>query len=63
MSRRGARSTRTPSQLDARGFCQVLGYAILDYGDRFGIRRLGFYLSRFGRLVTWTLDDLLALAS
>ena len=54
-------STRTPSQLGARDFYQVLGYAILDYGDRYGIRRLGFYLSRFGRLVTWTLEDMLAL--
>lgn len=55
------RSTQTPSQLGKRDFYQVLGYAILDYGDRYGIRRLGIYLSRFGRLVTWTLEDLLTL--
>lgn len=54
-------STRTPSQLGSRDFYQVLGYALLDYADRYGIRRLGFYLSRFGRLVTWTLEDLLTL--
>lgn len=54
-------STRTPSQLGTRDFYQIVGYAILDYGDRYGIRRLGFYLSRFGRLVTWPLEDLLIL--
>jgi hypothetical protein len=55
------RSTATPSRMGTRDFYQVLGYLLLDYADRYGIRRVGFYLSRFGRLVTWTVDEYLAL--
>lgn len=55
------KSTATPSMLGKRDFYQVLGYLILDYEDRYGLRRLGFYLSRFGRLVIWTVEDYLAL--
>jgi hypothetical protein len=55
------KSTAKPSALSARDFYQVLGFMILDYSDRYGIRRLGFYLSRFGRIVTWTVEDYLAM--
>ena len=55
------KSTATPSMLGKRDFYQVLGYLMLDYEDRYGVRRLGFYLSRFGRLVIWTVEDYLAL--
>jgi hypothetical protein len=55
------KSTATPSTLCAQDFYQVLGYLILDYRDRYGVRRLGFYLSRFGRIVTWTVEDYLAM--
>ena len=39
---------------------QLLGYALLDYSDRHSIRKVGIYLSRQGKLITWSLDSLLA---
>jgi hypothetical protein len=53
--------TVAPSRLGKQELFQLLGYALLDYDDEYGIRRLGFYLSRFGRLVTWPVEEYLAL--
>lgn len=39
---------------------QLLGYALLDYDDRYGIEQVGFYLARVPALITWPLDELLA---
>lgn len=55
------KGTITPSRLGKHEFCQLLGYALLDYDDEYRIGRLGFYLSRFGRLITWPVDEYLAL--
>jgi hypothetical protein len=55
------KGTVTPSRLRKPEFYQLLGYALLDFDDEYGIRRLGFYLSRFGRLITWTVEEYLAL--
>jgi hypothetical protein len=55
------KGTVAPSRLRKPEFYQLLGYTLLDYDDEYGIDTLGFYLSRFGRLITWTLDDYLAL--
>jgi hypothetical protein len=55
------KGTVTPSRLGKKKFYQLLGYALLDYDDEYGIRQLGFYLSRFGRLVTWPVEEYLAL--
>jgi hypothetical protein len=33
---------------------------LLDRGDWYGIRRVGVYLARQGRLVVWPLEELLA---
>ena len=35
---------------------RLLGYAPLSYSDKYQIGALGFYLSRFGRLITWPVD-------
>lgn len=51
----------TSSKIGRRDFYQLIGYALLDYDDQFGIERLGFYLSRFGRLITWSVPEYLAL--
>ncbi|MFJ2581165.1 hypothetical protein [Kitasatospora aureofaciens] len=40
---------------------QLLGYALLDYGDDYGIERVGFYFSRTGDLVHWEIPELLDL--
>jgi hypothetical protein len=55
------KSTATPSRLGKRDFYQALGYVILDYDNRYRIGRLGFYLTRFGRLITWTVEEYLTL--
>lgn len=38
---------------------QLLGYALLDYGDRYGMREVAVYMARQTRLVRWDLGDLL----
>lgn len=49
-------SLREPARI-VRWLWQLLGYAWLDHtADRYRIRRVGLYLARHGRLVTWPLD-------
>jgi hypothetical protein len=55
------KGTVAPSRLRKPEFYQLLGYTLLDYDDEYGIDRLGFYLSRFGRLITWPVGEYLAL--
>lgn len=55
------KGTASPSRLRKPEFYQLLGYALLDYDDEYGIRRLGFYLSRFGKLITWPVEEYLML--
>ncbi len=55
------KGTVTPSRLRKPEFYQLLGYALLDYDDEYRINALGFYLSRFGRLITWTVEEYLEL--
>lgn len=55
------KGTIAPSRLGKHEFYQLLGYALLDYDDEYRIEGLGFYLSRFGRLITWPVDEYLAL--
>ena len=55
------KGTVAPSRLRKPEFYQLLGYALLDYDDEYRIGGLGFYLSRFGRLITWPVDEYLAL--
>jgi hypothetical protein len=55
------KGTAAPSRLRKPEFYQLLGYVLLDYDDEYRIDRLGFYLSRFGRLITWPLEEYLAL--
>lgn len=39
---------------------QILGYALLDYSDKFELDRLGLYFARYGALVEWPVDVFLA---
>ena len=55
------KATVAPSRLRKPEFYQLLGYALLDYDDEYGIDGLGFYLSRFGRLITWPVEEYLAM--
>ena len=51
--------TTTSPKISAEMLYQLLGYALLDYPDRYAVREVGVYLSRQGRLVRWPLDGLL----
>lgn len=55
------KGTIAPSRLRKPEFYQLLGYALLDYDDEYRIGGLGFYLARFGRLITWPVDEYVAL--
>jgi hypothetical protein len=55
------KGTVAPSRLRKPEFYQLLGYALLDYDDEYGIDRLGFYLARFGRLITWPVGEYVAM--
>lgn len=55
------KGTVAPSRLGKAEFYQLLGYTLLDYENEYRIDKLGFYLSRFGRLITWPVDEYLTL--
>lgn len=55
------KGTIVPSRLRRPEFYQLLGYALLDYDDEYRIDRLGFYLSRFGLLISWPVEEYLKL--
>jgi hypothetical protein len=42
---------------------QILGYALLDYNDKYKIREVALYLARHRALLKWTLDELLSKVS
>jgi hypothetical protein len=37
---------------------QLLGYALMDYSDRYGLHTVGVYATRFGYLAAWPLAEL-----
>ncbi|MEV0348347.1 hypothetical protein AB0H88_21450 [Nonomuraea sp. NPDC050680] len=51
----------TKATAGRKEFYQLIGYVLLDYDDRYRIDSVGLYLSRFGRLITWTVTDYLRL--
>jgi hypothetical protein len=44
--------------LDRSELDQLLGYALMDYSDKFAIRTVAIYGIRFGHLAAWPLADL-----
>jgi hypothetical protein len=44
--------------LDRIELDQVLGYALMDYSDEYGLNSVGIYAARFGYLATWPLQEL-----
>jgi hypothetical protein len=57
------KTTIRPRQLHPEWIYQLLGYTLLDTADYYHIRKIGIYLPRQTRLVTWTLDHLTAALS
>lgn len=55
------KSTARTDKLAADDVYQLASYALLDYDDRYGIERVGWYLARLGWLVTWDLDEFFGL--
>lgn len=51
--------TTTAPKITAEMLHQLVGYALLDYSDRYAVREVAVYLSRQRRLVRWPLDGLL----
>lgn len=35
----------------------MLGYALFDFDDQYGITRLGMHSSRYGHMTTWDLEE------
>ena len=38
---------------------QLVGYALLDYSDKFELSRVGFYMARQGKFIEWPIDNVL----
>ncbi|MGW2214134.1 hypothetical protein ACWCSD_04030 [Nonomuraea sp. NPDC001684] len=55
------KSTRRVHDFPLPTVYQLLGYVLMDYSDSYRIDAVGVYLSRAGTLVTWPLEDYLAL--
>ncbi|MGW7003693.1 UvrD-helicase domain-containing protein [Streptomyces sp. NPDC054933] len=53
------KATVHPRTIGEAEFWQLAGYLLLDYDDRFGIDRVGLYLSRQGGLITWSVPEFL----
>lgn len=54
------KTTVRPRQLHPEWIYQLLGYTLLDSADYYGIRKVGIYLSRQARLISWPVDELTA---
>ncbi|MGW4049518.1 UvrD-helicase domain-containing protein [Streptomyces sp. NPDC004779] len=53
------KATTHPHQIGTTQVQQLAGYLLLDYDDAYGIDRVGFYLSRQGGLITWSVPEFL----
>ncbi|MEU3401992.1 UvrD-helicase domain-containing protein [Streptomyces filamentosus] len=53
------KATTHPHQIGTSQVQQLAGYLLLDYDDAYGIDRVGFYLSRQGGLITWSVPEFL----
>ncbi|MEU9348025.1 hypothetical protein AB0D74_43200 [Streptomyces sp. NPDC048278] len=47
------KATIHPQRISRDQLYQLAGYLLLDYDNRYGIERVGLYLSRQGQLVEW----------
>ncbi|MEV4507500.1 hypothetical protein AB0K00_00885 [Dactylosporangium sp. NPDC049525] len=54
--------TRSPS-LASTDVYQLLGYALMDFSDRYALHAVGIYAVRFGYLVQWPLTELIRQAT
>ena len=52
------KSTTNP-RINGAWLYQLIGYALLDYEDQYGLTNAGIYLTRQGRLVDWEIQSLI----
>lgn len=55
--------TTKRKSLDRVTAYQLVGYLLLDYDDKYGINRLGFYASRVPALILWPAEGAIAVMS
>ncbi|MGY5059991.1 hypothetical protein ACWDFR_39005 [Streptomyces sp. 900105755] len=55
------KATIHPQRISRDQLYQLAGYLLLDYDNRYGIERVGLYLSRQGQLIEWEAEQLLRL--
>jgi hypothetical protein len=55
------KSTRNVHDLPKSTVLQLLGYVLMDYSDTYRIDAVGVYLTRAGALISWPLEEYLAL--
>lgn len=55
------KSTRNVHDLPKSTVLQLLGYVLMDFSDTYRIDAVGVYLTRAGALITWPLEEYLAL--
>ena len=53
------KATKNPTDDSKQNLYQLLGYVLLDYSDRFGLKKLGLYLARYGVSIGWTIEEFL----
>ena len=53
--------SRAAATLRREDVYQILGYMLLDYPDEYQIGRVGWYLTRHGHLVIWTVSECLGM--
>ncbi len=54
------KAAQNPTDKSKENLYQLLGYALLDYSDKFELEGLGLYFARYGVLVEWPMDAFLA---
>lgn len=52
-----------PEVLKAENMYQLLGYALLDYSNKYKIDQMGIFSARYGTLATWPLERVTSLMS
>ncbi|GAA3485484.1 hypothetical protein [Streptomyces yanii] len=53
------KATTRPHKIGRAEVQQLAGYLLLDYDDTYRIDQVGFYLSRQGTLIAWTVPEFL----
>lgn len=53
------KTSKMPNPIKSEDVYQLLGYVLLDYGGKYGLERVGWYLARRALLVDWSVEEFL----